>query len=162
VRCEVLTALSVKITVFSDVMPTGTKVSDDNEACLCSRYINLLTWRSKQYIPPALLYPYTTLYGVMTHNTVISSVEICMIVPVSVISAISHWFRVELLRTQICNWRIKNQLDATYYFIVLLIGSTCFGHYYAHHQELATVMLITTLVVSFLVCCRLELGAVRL
>jgi len=34
------------------------------------------------------------------------------------------------------NWRIKNQTDATYYFIVLLIGSTCFGHYYVHHQEL--------------------------
>ena len=31
----------------------------------------------------------------------------------------------------------------------LIIGSTCFGHYYAHHQELATMMLITTLVVSF-------------
>jgi len=30
----------------------------------------------------------------------------------------------------------KNQLDATHYFIVLLTGSTCFGHYYAHHQEL--------------------------
>ena len=44
---------------------------------------------------------------------------------------------------------MKNQLDATYYFIVLLIGSICFGHYYAHHQELATVILITTLVVSF-------------
>ena len=43
----------------------------------------------------------------------------------------------------------QNQLDATYYFIVLLIGSTCFGHYYAHHQKLATMMLITTLVVSF-------------
>jgi len=54
------------------------------------------------------------------------------------------------------NWRMKNQLDVTYYFIVLLIGSTCFGQYYVHHQELATVMLITTLVVSFLVCCRLE------
>ena len=26
------------------------------------------------------------------------------------------------------------QLDATYYFILLLIGSTCFGHYNAHHQ----------------------------
>ena len=39
--------------------------------------------------------------------------------------------------------------DATYYFIVLLIGSKCFGHYYAHHQELETLMLITTLVVSF-------------
>jgi hypothetical protein len=47
-------------------------------------------------------------------------------------------------------------MDATYYFIVLLIGSTCFGLYYAHHEELATKMLITTLVVSFLVCCRLE------
>jgi len=51
---------------------------------------------------------------------------------------------------------IKNQLDVIYYFIVLLIGSTCFGHYYDHHQELATMMLITTLVVPFLVCCRLK------
>jgi len=32
----------------------------------------------------------------------------------------------------------------SHYFIVLRIGSTCFGHYYAHHQELATMMLITT------------------
>jgi hypothetical protein len=31
----------------------------------------------------------------------------------------------------------KNQLNATYYFIVLLMGSTSFGHYYAHHQEQA-------------------------
>ena len=55
-------------------------------------------------------------------------------------------------------WELKseNQLNATYYFIVLLIGSTYFGRYYAHHQELATIMLITTLVVSFLVCCMLE------
>ena len=37
----------------------------------------------------------------------------------------------------------------TYYFIVLPMGSTCFGHYYAHHQDLVTMMLITTLVVSF-------------
>ena len=37
-----------------------------------------------------------------------------------------------------------------------MIGSTCFGHCYAHHQELATVMLITTLVISFLVCRMLE------
>ena len=50
------------------------------------------------------------------------------------------------------NLKNKNQLDATYYFIALLIGSTCFGHYYAHHQEFATIMLITTVVVSFLVC----------
>jgi len=50
----------------------------------------------------------------------------------------------------------KKQLDGTCYFIVPLIGSTCFRHYYAHHQELVTIMLITTLVVSFLVCCMLE------
>jgi len=29
------------------------------------------------------------------------------------------------------NWRIRNQLDATCYFIVLLVRSTCFEHYYA-------------------------------
>jgi len=35
-------------------------------------------------------------------------------------------------------------------FYCTYIGSTCFGHYYAHHQELATIMLlITTLVVLF-------------
>ena len=39
---------------------------------------------------------------------------------------------------------------------MLFIGSKCFGHYYAHHQDLATIILITTLVVSFLVCCRLQ------
>jgi len=50
----------------------------------------------------------------------------------------------------------KNQLDATCYFIALFIGSTCFGLYCAHHQELETMMLITTLVVSFLVCYMLE------
>ena len=50
----------------------------------------------------------------------------------------------------------KNQLDVTLYFIVLLIGSTCFKHYYAHHQELTTMVLCATLIVSFLVCCMLE------
>jgi len=43
----------------------------------------------------------------------------------------------------------KSQLDATYYFTILLTGSTCFWHYYAHHQEFATIMLITTLAVWF-------------
>jgi len=43
----------------------------------------------------------------------------------------------------------KNQLDATNYSFVLLIGSTCFGHYYVRYQEPATIMLITALVVWF-------------
>jgi len=56
------------------------------------------------------------------------------------------------------SWRIKNQLDTTWYIIVILISSTYFGHYYAHHQELANVMLITTLVVSF---CKDRRGSVN-
>jgi len=59
-------------------------------------------------------------------------------------SNFSTYFR-KTLKYQI-SLQNKNQLDATYYFIVLLIDSTCFWHYYAHHQELATIMLITTLV----------------
>jgi hypothetical protein len=38
----------------------------------------------------------------------------------------------------------ENQLDATQYFIALVIGLTCFGHHFAHRQELATRPLITT------------------
>jgi len=36
---------------------------------------------------------------------------------------------------------IKCQLDATEVFIADLIAcSTCFGHHYAHHQELKTII----------------------
>jgi hypothetical protein len=34
----------------------------------------------------------------------------------------------------------KNQLDVTQWFIVLVNCSTCFGHLYAHHQELETIL----------------------
>jgi len=33
----------------------------------------------------------------------------------------------------------KNQLDATEWFIALIICSACFGNFYAHHQELETI-----------------------
>jgi len=38
--------------------------------------------------------------------------------------------------------RGENQLDATECFIALIICSTCFGHLYAHHQELETVLVL--------------------
>ena len=38
----------------------------------------------------------------------------------------------------------KFQLDATYYFFMLMLGVTCFGHHYAHHHELTTIALVTT------------------
>ena len=51
----------------------------------------------------------------------------------------------------------KNQLDASERFIVLIIrvGSTCFEHFYAHHQELETICVTTACGVQCLVAgCR--------
>jgi len=36
----------------------------------------------------------------------------------------------------------KNQLDATEWFIALIICSTCFGQFYAHHQELEIICVL--------------------
>ena len=36
----------------------------------------------------------------------------------------------------------KNHLDATEWFIALIICSACFGHIYAHHQELETICVL--------------------
>ena len=36
----------------------------------------------------------------------------------------------------------KNQLDVTECLIALMICSTCFGHFYAHHQELETICVL--------------------
>jgi len=38
--------------------------------------------------------------------------------------------------------REENPLDATECFIALIICSTCFGHLYAHHQELETIIVL--------------------
>jgi len=36
----------------------------------------------------------------------------------------------------------RNQLAAAEWFIALVICSTCFGHLYAHHQELETILVL--------------------
>ena len=36
----------------------------------------------------------------------------------------------------------ENQLDATECFIALVIGSPCFVHLYAHHQELENILVL--------------------
>jgi hypothetical protein len=38
----------------------------------------------------------------------------------------------------------ENQLYDSQWFIELVICSTCFGHLYAHQQELETIVLVTT------------------
>ena len=45
----------------------------------------------------------------------------------------------------------KNQLDATEWFIALIICSTCFGHFYAHHQELETICVFLIFIVPCIV-----------
>ena len=55
-----------------------------------------------------------------------SCLSVCLSVPTGLIFMKYHtWLFFE---KSIENWRIKNQLDATWYLIVLLIGSICFGH----------------------------------
>ena len=41
-----------------------------------------------------------------------------------------------------CMRREKNQLDASKWFIALIICSTCFGHSYAHHQDFETICVL--------------------
>jgi len=38
--------------------------------------------------------------------------------------------------------REENQLDVTECFIALMIRWTCFGNFYAHHQELETICVL--------------------
>ena len=49
--------------------------------------------------------------------------------------------------------REENHLDVTEWFIALMIRSTCFGHFYAHHQELETMCVVTAYGVQ---CCKGE------
>jgi hypothetical protein len=38
--------------------------------------------------------------------------------------------------------REVNQLDVTEWFIALIVCSTFFWHFYAHHQELETILVL--------------------
>jgi hypothetical protein len=51
----------------------------------------------------------------------------------------------------------KTQLDATEWFIALIICPTCFGHFYAHHQEFDTVLVL----LPHMVCNALVAGGPR-
>ena len=46
------------------------------------------------------------------------------------------------VRAPLYKSREENQLDATECFIGLIICSTCFGHLYAHHQELEIILVL--------------------
>ena len=53
--------------------------------------------------------------------------------------------------------REENQLDATERFTALIICSTCFGHLYARHQELQTILAL----LPHMVCNALVAGGRR-
>jgi hypothetical protein len=51
--------------------------------------------------------------------------------------------RKQATATEDFDMKRENQLEATQWFNEFVIRSTCFGHYYAHHQELETIQIIT-------------------
>ena len=60
-----------------------------------------------------------------------------------------HFARLQVLTTVLIKFTAlcvekKNQLDATEWFIALtrIICSTCFGHFYAHNQELEAICVL--------------------
>jgi len=53
--------------------------------------------------------------------------------------------------------REENQLDATECLIAQIICSTCFGHLYAHHQEVETILVL----LPHMVCNALVAGGRR-
>jgi len=46
------------------------------------------------------------------------------------------------VRASLYKRREENQLDAAEWFIALVICSAPFGHFYAHHQELETIIVL--------------------
>ena len=54
----------------------------------------------------------------------------------------------------------ENQVDATEWFIAPIKCSTCFGHFYAHHQELETICVLLPPMVcdAFVAGCRSGAG----
>ena len=54
--------------------------------------------------------------------------------------------------------REENQLDVTECFIALMISSTRFGYFYAHHQELETVCVCVCVCYYRLWCAVFPLG----
>jgi len=58
------------------------------------------------------------------------------------------------IRASLYKRREVNQLDATEFFIALIICSTCFEHLYAHNQELETILVL----LPYLVCDALVVG----
>ena len=56
------------------------------------------------------------------------------------INSIQVWCM--FVRASLCMSTEESQLDATVWFIALIICSTCFGRLYAHHQELDTILVL--------------------
>ena len=61
------------------------------------------------------------------------------------------------VRASLYTHRDENQLDATEWFIALIIRSICFGHLYAHHQVLETILVL----LPNMVCNALVVGGRR-
>ena len=61
------------------------------------------------------------------------------------------------VRASLYKRREEHQLDATEWFIALVICLTCFGHLHAQHQELETILVL----LPHMVCNALVAGGRR-
>ena len=82
-----------------------------------------------------------------------SGIQICSS---RMLSASAYVSKTSELRHRVksCKCREENQLDATECFTAIKISSTCFGHSYAHHQELETILVL----LPHMVCNALVVG----
>jgi len=69
-------------------------------------------------------------------------------VPIALYIHYLSWIWCVFVRASLYKRREENRLGATEWFIALIICSTCFGHLYAHHQELETVLVL----LPYMVC----------
>ena len=58
-------------------------------------------------------------------------------------SHLSVWKLFDCMMLSMNDVKRESHLDATQWFMELMSRSTCFRHYYAHHQELETIQMIT-------------------
>jgi len=99
----------------------------------------LVSWRLPNYCPPP---------PIPLRHTVSPTSNSFFLLQSFKDPVVSVWMKIlkwKLSHSVNCIWvrsELKIQLDATEWCIALIVCSTYFGHFYAHHQELETICLL--------------------
>ena len=126
--------------------------------CLCLSVRNIIVWPLFSYNPPPpqitfiseptvlhkhtkcreFRFLYSKFYALMRWKR---RTFLCRIVKGD-FPCLASTFIPKYLNYHILCVEKKNHIDTTEWFIALIICSTCFGHFYAHHQELETICVL--------------------